>query len=371
MMSPDRRSIRRLRILLVAPSLESLSGGQEVQAELLLRAWKDDSVVDVELLLSNPRLPRALRSLERVPLLRTLARFPIRVLALYRFGQRANVIHAFSGAGTSFLIATLPVVAVAKLLKKAIVVHYHSGLGATHLAHSAVARHTLRACDRVVVPSSYLHAPFEARGILTTTIANVVDSSRFTLRESPPTTPTLVSVRNFERIYGVDDVIRTFARLKVTRPTLRLLLAGSGPKEKELRALVRSLELDDVSFVGRLSRDDIAELMKRASVLVNASRVDNMPVSLLEAFAAGVPVVSTSAGGIPTFAKHNETALLADVGDVAALAIMVGRLLDDAQLAKRLVRAAQREVGRCSWVAIRPRWISLYRDVLGRFESAR
>ncbi len=99
----------------------------------------------------------------------------------------------------------------------------------------------------------------------------------------------MLSIRNFEHRYGVDDVIRTFVRVKETHPAAQLVLAGSGPEEEALRRLVDSLRLSDVTFTGATSRDAIATLMRQATVLLNASRADNMPVSILEAFAVGVP----------------------------------------------------------------------------------
>jgi len=293
----------RVRVLLVAPSLQRLFGGQEVQGDQLFREWQRDPEVEVQLLSSTPPLPGFLRWLERARAVRTLVRAPLQLLALWRASKDVDVLHAFSGAGTSFAIATLPVIAIARLRGTPIVVHYHSAQGESHVAGSRLARLALQGCERVVVPSTYLRDAFVSHGIPTSIIANVVDASRFVRRQRAPDGAVVLSLRNFERRYGVDDVIRTFARVKSSHPSARMLLAGSGPEEGALRALVRSLDLSGVTFVGATSRDGVAGLMAQATVLLNASLVDNMPVSILEAFAVGVPVVSTSAGGIPTFAR--------------------------------------------------------------------
>ncbi len=353
----------RVRVLLVAPSLQRLFGGQEVQGDQLFREWQRDPEVEVQLLSSTPPLPGFLRWLERARAVRTLVRAPLQLLALWRASKDVDVLHAFSGAGTSFAIATLPVIAIARLRGTPIVVHYHSAQGESHVAGSRLARLALQGCERVVVPSTYLRDAFVSHGIPTSIIANVVDASRFVRRQRAPDGAVVLSLRNFERRYGVDDVIRTFARVKSSHPSARMLLAGSGPEEGALRALVRSLDLSGVTFVGATSRDGVAGLMAQATVLLNASLVDNMPVSILEAFAVGVPVVSTSAGGIPTFARDGETALLAAVGDVDRLALHVRSLLDDQRLAERLARAAHREVSCCSWDVVRPQWVTLYREV--------
>lgn len=361
---------RSYRVLLVAPSLHRLFGGQEVQGDQLYREWLLDTDVRAELLESNAPLPPVLRSLERVRVLRAIVRAPLQLLALWRASRDVDVLHAFSGAGTSFMVATLPVIAIAKARRKGVVVHYHSALGEAHVARSLLARLALRACQRVVVPSAYLRDAFTRHGISVTVIANVVDASRFVHRQRVPSRSAILSLRNFERRYGVDDVIRAFARVKATHPDARLQLAGSGPEEDRLRELVHSLGLTDVAFVGATSREGVARLMQQATVLLNASRVDNMPVSILEAFAVGVPVVSTSAGGIPTFARDGDTALLAAVGDADRLALHVCSLLEDARLVERLTQAAHREVAKCTWSLVRPQWLALYREVLAERASS-
>ncbi|MEP7382530.1 MAG: glycosyltransferase family 4 protein [Gemmatimonadota bacterium] len=361
-----------LRVVIVAPSLQQLLGGQEVQGDQLVREWADDPEVRATLVASNPTLTGAFRFMERVPLLRTLLRLPVRATTLWRSTRDADVMHAFSGSHSSFTVATLPSLLVAWLQGKPSLVHYHSPRGEAHLAESFTARWLLRRIGAVVVPSEYLREGFARCGVPSLAIANVVDAVRFQPRGVPPTEPVVLSIRNFEPRYAVDDVIRAFALVKTTHPALRLLLAGSGPMEGELRALVRALDVPDVTFAGAMSRDAVGNLMTRATLLLNASLIDNMPVSILEAFAAGVPVVSSSAGGISTFARHDETALLADVGDVEMLARHVRSVLDDSALAQRLVAAAQREVARCSWAAVRPQWLLLYKRLAAeRFSSDR
>jgi glycosyltransferase involved in cell wall biosynthesis len=85
-----------------------------------------------------------------------------------------------------------------------------------------------------------------------------------------------------------------------------------------------------------------------------------MPISILEAFAAGLPVVTVASGGIPYFVEHERTGLLSEVGDVSALACNVHRVIEDPQLAHRLVKNAREESVRYEWPAIRGAWLRLY-----------
>lgn len=361
---------RPLRVLIVGPALRRWLGGQEVQAELLVRSWHDDPDVRVAFVAHNPELPRVVQWAERLPVVRTVARLPARAMALWRAARRAHIVHVFSASHSSFLVATLPAWAIARVHRKPTLVHYHSPRGHAHLRRSRLARAVLRRSDAVVVPSLYLAEIFAACALPTTVVANAIDMAELRYRPRRPIQPRLVCTRNFEPRYAVDLVVRAFADVKRTWPSARLLLAGQGPDEAAIRGLVRELDLVDVELCGAVPRDRIGELLDRADIFVNASLLDNMPVSILEAFAAGLPVVSAASGGIPYVVAHEETGLLSEPGDFRALARDVHRVLDDQWLAARLADNAHRAAARYEWSAIRDEWLGLY-DRLDRHRNER
>jgi glycosyltransferase involved in cell wall biosynthesis len=362
---------RRIELVVAGPSLLRWLGGQEVQADLLVRHWCDDSEVRVVFIPHNPVAPRGLRWTERVPAVRTVARLPTRLFALCHATRGSHIVHIFSASHSSFLVATLPAWCVARLLGKPTLIHYHSARGSEHVRRSRLARLVMRGSDAVVVPSRYLAEIFEAHAVPTEVVANVIDVAALRFRDRGVIHPRLVSTRNFESRYAVDLVVRAFAEVKKKIPSARLLLAGTGPEEATIRALVGGLGLAaEVEFCGAVPRDRIGEVLDRADVFVNASRLDNMPVSILEAFAAGLPVVSSASGGIPYLVEHERTGLLSDVGDVPGLARNVGRIIADQALARRLAGNAFRESSRYAWPTIRAEWLRIYR-ALARVEAAR
>jgi glycosyltransferase involved in cell wall biosynthesis len=95
-----------------------------------------------------------------------------------------------------------------------------------------------------------------------------------------------------------------------------------------------------------------------------------MPLSILEAFAAGLPVVTTDAGGIPYIVEHERTGLLVRMNDCEALAAGALRLLEDGELAARLARAARAECDQYRWAAVRGLWVEFYNEVSGREAAA-
>jgi phenylacetate-CoA ligase len=145
-----------------------------------------------------------------------------------------------------------------------------------------------------------------------------------------------------------------------------MTVAGGGPERDALEALARELGMAaHVAFPGRLEPDRVAALYGEADVVVNASLLDNMPNSLLEALASGVPIVSTDVCGIPFLVEHGKTALLVPPRDPAAMARAVLDLLDDPPLAEQMVRAGRDLAQQFTWSHVRPRLLDVYAALTG------
>ena len=358
-----RRSERRtLRVAFVAPTLRYV-GGQAVQADLLMRNWKADPELAVEFIPVDPRFPRGLRWVEKVPLLRTIIRSPLYAWNLWRKLKYVDIAHIFSASYSSFLIAPLPAFLIARLRAKKTLINYRSGEARDHLQHSLVACQVLRQADKIVTPSGYLVDVFREFGINAQAITNIVDVSQFSFRLRRPLRPQLVCTRGFHTYYCVDVVVRAFAEVQKQFPEAQLDLVGGGTLEPEIRKLVRELNLSGVNFTGVAARGEIGQYYDRADIFINASRLDNMPVSVLEAFASGLPVVTTEPEGMRYIVEHERTGLLSPVGDAAALARNVIRVLTDPALAERLVQNARAEMQKYAWPVVREQWLELYRRV--------
>jgi L-malate glycosyltransferase len=359
-----------IKVAFVAPSLRIL-GGQAVQADRLLAAWKDDPDVEAWLVPVNPLPPRPLRPALKVKLLRTVVTELTYLPLLVRELSRADVVHVFSASYASFLLAPLPAMLIARALGKPVVLNYRSGQAPDHLQRSAVARTTIARVDLNVVPSRFLVEVFHQFGIDASIIPNIVDLDRFTFRERTPLRPRLVSTRNFDALYNVTTTIRAFAIVQKRWPEATLTLVGGGPQEPQLRALVDQLQLRHVSFVGRVPPDEIARYYAGNDIYVQSPNVDNMPTSVIEAFASGLPVVSTEAGGVPAILTHERHGLLAPLGDYERLAAHVLRLLDDPAWARTMARAAFDTCQACTWPAVREQWLRAYRSAATLAERRR
>jgi glycosyltransferase involved in cell wall biosynthesis len=349
----------RIRVAIVAPSLRYV-GGQAVQADLLMRNWKEDPEVAARFVAVDPRFPFGLGWVERIPFLRTIIREPLYLLKLWRDLEDVDIAHIFSASYSSFLLAPLPAWWIARLRGKRTLINYRSGECRDHLQRSGVARRVLKGTDRLIVPSGYLVEVMREFGMEAQIVPNIVDLSQFSFRLRSPLRPHLVCTRGFHPYYGVDVVVRAFAEVQRSYPDAQLDLVGGGVLEQEIRGLVRQLNLSKVNFVGVASHRDIGRFYDRADIFVNASNLDNMPVSVLEAFASGTPVVTTAPEGMSYIVDHERTGLLSIPGDAAALAHNILRVLSDSDLATRLAQNARAESVRYHWESVREQWLKVY-----------
>jgi glycosyltransferase involved in cell wall biosynthesis len=361
----------KLRVLLVAPSLDIL-GGQAVQASRLLARLSREDDIEVSFLPHNPRLPGPLRKLQSIKYVRTVFPALFYVALLLARIPKYDVIHIFSASYLSFLLAPTPAILIAKLYGKKVVLNYRSGEAADHLKHWArTALPIVRMADEIAVPSGYLVDVFEQFNLKARAVFNFVDTDRFRFRKRVPLRPNFLSNRNLEPMYNVACILRAFAMIQQRFPEARLTVAGDGSQRAELERLARELNLRGVEFAGRVAPQKMPELYDAADIYLNSSNIDNMPGSIIEAFASGLPVVTTNAGGIPYIVTDSETGLLARLDDHKAIAERAIRLLEDKGLASKIITLAHEECRKYNWDAVKRDWLDLYHEAGHDMASAK
>jgi glycosyltransferase involved in cell wall biosynthesis len=347
----------------VVASLDIL-GGQSIQALRLLEGLLRTGEVHAEVLPINPRLPGIFRVLQRIKYVRTVVTSIMYIALLLIKLPRFDVVQVFSASNFSFLISPAPAVLIAKLFGKPVILNYHSGQAEDHLRnYPRTAIPIIRLADRLVVPSSFLVDVFAKFNIHAEAIFNTVDFSRFKYRKRDSLRPVLFANRNLEAHYNVECALRAFAFVQNQVQGARLIVAGDGSQRAKLHAVARELGLENIEFVGAVPPDQMPALYDSADIYLNSSEVDNMPLSILEAFACGLPVVTTDAGGIPYIVTDHETGLLVRRGDHEALAASILRLLADAELAAKLASQAHEECHKYEWSVVGGEWHKLYYEM--------
>jgi len=355
-----------LRVLIVAPSFDIL-GGQSVQAARLLARLREEPSLQVELLPINPRLPGVLRKLQAIKYVRTVVTSLLYLASLLTTVYKYDVIHVFSASYFSFVLAPTPAILVGKLYGKKILLNYHSGEAEDHLRRwrgSAIP--TIRLVNSLIVPSEYLVRVFTQFGLKARAICNIIDTSWFHFRQRTPLRPMFLSNRNLESHYGVDKVLRAFAIIQQDFPEASLTIAGDGRQRRSLEQLAENLSLRNTTFLGQIDPTAIAQLYDGADIYLNGSEIDNQPLSILEAFACGLPIVTTAAGGIPDIVTDGKTGFVVPCGDYQLIAERAIRLLTNPQLAKQIAELAYDECKRYSWQTTRGAWMRAYGELANR-----
>jgi len=352
-----------MRVALIGP-LPPPSGGMANQTLQLQRLLQEEGVT-VELVQVNasyrPQWIGGIRGL------RAVARLLPYLATLWRAVGRADVVHLMANSGWSWHLFAAPAIWIGRLRGTPVVVNYRGGFAGDFLARQAVwVRFSMRRAARLIVPSGFLQAVFAEHSMAADIVPNIVDTGRFSsggdLMDVPP---AILVARNLEPIYDNASAIRALAIVRERVPQAHLILAGIGPEEARLKRLAESLNVgNSVRFTGRVETAQMPALYRSVRVSLNPSLVDNMPNSVLEALAVGVPVVSTRVGGVPYIVEHEKTALLVEPGAVASMAEAIVRILTEPALAERLRAAGFETADMYTWPKIKPLLFQAYEEAM-------
>ena len=364
------RNARSPKVCLVGP-LPPPEGGMANQTRQLAELLRGEGL-SVEIVRTNtPYSPAWIAETRGA---RAVTRLAAYSKVLWSAFGRCDVVHLMANSGWAWHLFAVPALWIAWLRGKAVVVNYRGGEAERFLAGSSrLVRVSLSRARIVAVPSRFLRRIFANHGVPAEVVPNIVDLKLFAPKALPgetPAWPHIVVTRNLEWIYDNETAIRALALVRHEFPACRLSIAGTGPELEALKQKAIECGVGDaVTFVGRLNREAVAALYQSADIALNPSRVDNMPNSILEALASGVPVVSTQVGGVPYMVDHGRTALLVPPQDPQAMAESIARVLRDRELAHRLASAGLQDVQQFGWPAVKDQWIDIYARLMPRLRG--
>jgi glycosyltransferase involved in cell wall biosynthesis len=231
-------------------------------------------------------------------------------------------------------------------------------------------RHLLCSAAVVTTPSRYLlegMAPYCTNLHL---LPNPLDLSAYKFKLRKHLQPSLVWLRSFHSIYNPSLAPKTLAHLVNSFPGISLAMIGPDKGDGSLQAMQKTAtELGvahRIGLPGGIPKAEVADWVNRGDIFLNTTNVDNTPISVLEAMACGLCVVSTNVGGIPYLLEHEHDALLVPPDDPAAMASAVHRLLTEPGLAERLSRNARQKAEQFDWSIILSQWEALLTSVMTR-----
>jgi len=346
------QKVKKITVAIIAP-FPPPYGGMAVQAEKLYKRIKESGIQSFYVKTNLP-FPQYLSFFEKIKGIRTFIRFILFFLKILEI-RKATIVHIFGASNVYFFLVVCPSLLMAKIMRKKVVLNYRGGEAEKFLNKwGFLAIPFLKRADVIAVPSNFLKEVFERfveREVLI--LPNIADIELFKYRERSTLRAYIIVSRQLERYYNIDCALEAFKVIKEAYPGARLKIAGKGSQENRLKRLSEEMALKDVDFLGALSHDKLSRVYDECDIMINPSKVDNFPGSILEAFACGLPVVSTRVGGIPFMVKEGENGILVDPDDPMGLANGVIKLLENPDLAIRLSRNGRGVAERHAWENVR------------------
>jgi len=188
-------------------------------------------------------------------------------------------------------------------------------------------------------------------------IPNQIEIRNYSFKKRTQFRPKILWVRSFSTIYNPKMAIDVLEILKFSFPFAELCMVGpeNGITIERLKQYANSKSLN-VTFTGKLSKQNWIKFSENFDIFINTTHFDNTPVSLIEALALGLPVVSTNVGGIPYLVKDRETAMLVNDSDSKAMADAIIELIENPDLAQKLTSNGRKLVEQFDWQIVKNQW---------------
>jgi len=209
-------------------------------------------------------------------------------------------------------------------------------------------------------PSKMLVKKLKINNYRTEYVPNFINTNDYKSRVRGNLKPKILWVRAFHEIYNPVMALKTIQILKEEYPEIRLCMVGPDKDGslKYCKSLAENLKIfDNIKFTGYLSPNKWHGLSKGYDIFINTTNFESFGLSLIEAGALGLPLVSTNAGEIKYVYEHGKNAMLVQKEDAVAMASEINRLLKDNNLAKTLSSNGIKRSQKYNWDSIKKHWI--------------
>lgn len=212
-----------------------------------------------------------------------------------------------------------------------------------------------------VAPSGYLKKAFEKEGFTNVIhIPNSIEIEKYQFKNRNELSPKLLWVRAFASIYNPEMAVKVLQQLQEKYPNATLTMVGPD-KDGSLQTTKDFAESIGVSvnFTGQLAKEDWWKLASDHDIFINTTHFDNTPISIMEAMALGLPVVSTNVGGIPYLLTDEKNALLVKDNDDIAMTKSILNLLENKEKSNLIITSGKNLIEQMDWNVVKNSWLSL------------
>lgn len=282
------------------------------------------------------------------------------VFVLLSKGWKYDVFHIHACSDRGFLPAILGI-NIGCLLKKRIVLTFHGGgaEGFFRRKEKFVKRYLTKTSANVVL-SGFIGRVFGQYGIPYTVIPNILVADGSTYRARTEIHPRFIGIRSLTDTYNIKCTLRAFNTVQKKYPEASLKLLGGGPLRSELEQFVADHHIQNVTFVGQVPNTEISRYLDEADIMVSSSRFDNMPVSILEGFRAGLLVISSNVGGVSYMIEDGQNGLLFESDNDSQMAEKMLAAVEDPEATRLMIANARQSLEDYKWENCREKLLALY-----------
>ncbi|HAF61784.1 MAG TPA: glycosyl transferase family 1 [Anaerolineaceae bacterium] len=222
------------------------------------------------------------------------------------------------------------------------------------------ARQVFNRADKFVAPSEYLAKSINKLGFSCITIPNIIELSKYPYRSIGFAKPKLIWLRSFHSIYNPTLAVKVVIELNKMGQKVLLTMVGPDKGDGSLDLTLETAQeygvSQQISIIKGIPKSQVPYELSKSDIFINTTNIDNTPVSVIEAMACGLCIVSTNVGGIPYLLEDGVDALLVQPDDAVAMAKAVKKILNEPDLADKLSANARKKAEQFDWENILPRW---------------
>ncbi|QTE23059.1 glycosyltransferase family 4 protein [Polaribacter cellanae] len=214
--------------------------------------------------------------------------------------------------------------------------------------------------DKNIAPSNYLKSEFEKRGFKVVYIPNTIEIEKYTFTYRNFLKPNLLWVRSFKELYNPTLAIEVLLLLKSEFPLAKLCMVGPEIDDsfEQTKKMVSKYNLESsVKFTGTLPSKEWHKASESYDIFINTTNFDNTPISVMEAMALGLVIVSTNAGGMPYLITNNKNGILVEKGNSKQMAREIIKIIKSNKII--LATKAREEVENFGWNNVKNKWLSI------------
>jgi len=218
----------------------------------------------------------------------------------------------------------------------------------------------LKQAELLIAPSRYLQHEFSKLGIETIVIPNIIDVSNYTFKPRSRISLKILWLRRFIEIYNPMMAVKVVKKLKEDYNEVFMTMAGGGDSSQLKEMIFEEGLANNINVLGFISKTAINDLGQAHDIFINTARIDNVPVTVIEAMAMGLPVISTNVGGIPYFLKHGVNALLVDNNDVEGMVYQIKKLFLYPNLCENLSHHGHETAMQYNWNQVKKKYLEIF-----------